>query len=86
MRKAVDQMSKNEREKHDEDWSREHYGQHFGRYPLLPYHDGATCIDMLHAFINETNDILNEAIHSHLVEEHSEPELRTLHRLRCATG
>ena len=78
MRKAVDQMSKNEREKHDEDWSREHYGQHFGRYPLLPYHDGATCIDMLHAFINEMNDILNEAIHSHLVEEHSEPELRTL--------
>eukprot|EP00966_Prymnesium_polylepis_P036110 837690-Prymnesium_polylepis.1 len=33
---------------------------------------------MLHAFVNETNDILNKAIHSHLVEEHSEPELRTL--------
>mmetsp|Transcript_22492 Transcript_22492/g.60317 ORF Transcript_22492/g.60317 Transcript_22492/m.60317 type:complete len:237 (+) Transcript_22492:39-749(+) len=25
-----------------------------------------SCIDMLHAFINETTDILNEAIHSHL--------------------
>ena len=78
LRAEVEAMSEEDREKFDETWSREHYGQHYGRYPLLPYHDGATCTDMLHAFINEVNDALEEAIQSHLMEEHTEPELKAL--------
>ena len=71
-------MSTAEYDAFDEKWSHEHDGQHFNRPPLLPYHDGNTLVDMLHAFINDTNDALLEAFHSHLSEEHSDKQLKDL--------
>ena len=37
-----------------------------------PCRNGATCVDMLHAFINDVNDGLEEAFQQHLTAEHTE--------------
>ena len=59
-------MSDTERAKHDDDWSRENSGQHYGWYPALPYH--AAYPDMLHMNLNQFNACTEEAFHSHLLE------------------
>eukprot|EP00966_Prymnesium_polylepis_P158322 3659482-Prymnesium_polylepis.1 len=71
-------MSEAEFEAFDERWSRKHMGRHWGRFPLLSYHDGMACVDMLHAFINDTNDALSEGFQSHLTEEHTDKALKAL--------
>ena len=65
LRKRVQKMSDAEFDKFDEQWSKDNYGQqqHYGRYPLLPYHDGYVLVDSLHMFLNQFNDACNEAVH-----------------------
>ena len=59
-------MGDAEREKHDEKWSEDNKGQHYGWYPALPYHMAAP--DMLHMSLNQVNAATEEAFHSHLLD------------------
>ena len=77
-RAECDRMTSAQYEAFDEKWSHDHAGQHFNRPPLLPYNDGMTLVDTLHAFINDYNDALTEAFHSHLTEVHTDKELTAL--------
>mmetsp|Transcript_9839 Transcript_9839/g.23909 ORF Transcript_9839/g.23909 Transcript_9839/m.23909 type:complete len:102 (-) Transcript_9839:64-369(-) len=57
-------MTEAEKEAHDEKWSHDNKGQHYGWYPALPYH--ACFPDMLHMNLNQFNSATEEAYHSHL--------------------
>lgn len=65
-RAKTDKMSPDEYEAFDEKWSHEHEGQHFNRAPLLPFHDGMVLVDILHLYLNEFQDAIEEAFQSHL--------------------
>ena len=58
---AVARMSDGEREKFDETWSNENFGQWFGWYPVLPYHYCYTYL--LHLYLNQFNAATEEAFH-----------------------
>lgn len=66
-RLEVDQMTGAQREAFDETWSKENAGQWFGYFPAMPYHHVVT--DMLHLNLNQWNDAITEAFHSHLDEK-----------------
>jgi hypothetical protein len=70
-------MSDAEREAHDEKWSNDNDGQHYGWYPALPYN--AAFPDMLHMNLNQFNSATEEAFHSHLLDEaYTSPVLKRL--------
>jgi hypothetical protein len=52
-------MTEAEKEAHDEKWSHDNKGQHYGWYPALPYH--ACFPDMLHMNLNQFNSATEEA-------------------------
>ena len=62
LRRDVDCMDEPDLKKFLETWARENFGQEFGKYPALPYHD--VCIDYLHAYINEFNGANAAAAHA----------------------
>ena len=77
LRADVDAMGKAARESFLEQWAKDNYGQNFGCFPVLPYHD--VCIDYLHAYINEFNAALHEALHRHLdPEQYSDEEIKEM--------
>mmetsp|Transcript_8852 Transcript_8852/g.26170 ORF Transcript_8852/g.26170 Transcript_8852/m.26170 type:complete len:89 (+) Transcript_8852:145-411(+) len=65
-RLEVDRMNDAKREAFLEAWSKDNKGQCFNYFPALPYHHTVT--DMLHLNLNQWNDAISEAFHSHLVE------------------
>ena len=70
-------MTEAEKEAHDEKWSHDNKGQHYGWYPALPYH--ACFPDMLHMNLNQFNSATEEAYHSHLLDEaYDDPGLKQL--------
>ena len=73
-------MSDQEREDWDEDWSRRHYGQFFGRAPLLPYHEQVP--EVLHLELTQVGDAWYETIQVHLQPESykSQPHLKETSR------
>ena len=73
LRAKVDAMSESEQEKWHDEWSRKHYGQWFGRYPLIPY--DVVVYDELHLAINQFNAITEEAFQSHLSREDAPKEV-----------
>ena len=82
LRAKVDAMSEKDQEKWHDEWSRAHFGQWFGRYPLLPY--DYVVYDELHLAINQFNAITEEAFNSHLSREDGPKELQeTLAKLRA---
>ena len=74
LRRKVETMDDTEREAFHDEWSRVHHGQWFGRYPILPFH--AKVPDTLHLTGNEFNDALDELFQSHLVEPHTDQEIK----------
>lgn len=76
-RLEVDQMTGAQREAFDETWSKENAGQWFGYFPAVPYHHVVT--DMLHLNLNQWNDAITEAFHSHLDEkQYTEADVKTM--------
>eukprot|EP00967_Tisochrysis_lutea_P159061 scaffold327895_cov57-Tisochrysis_lutea.AAC.1 len=78
-RLEVDRMSNAQREEFLEAWSKLNKGQCFGYFPAMPYHHTVT--DMLHLNLNQWNDAIREAFHTHLVEsEFSDSDLKQMVR------
>ena len=79
-RLEVDRMNDAKREAFLEAWSKDNKGQCFNYFPALPYHHTVT--DMLHLNLNQWNDAISEAFHSHLVEsEYTDVDLKQMVRV-----
>jgi len=63
-RAEVARMTEAKREAFGEKWSNENKGQVFGYFPLFPFH--AVVTDLLHLYLNQVNNAVEEAVHSHL--------------------
>mmetsp|Transcript_23618 Transcript_23618/g.67681 ORF Transcript_23618/g.67681 Transcript_23618/m.67681 type:complete len:355 (-) Transcript_23618:143-1207(-) len=57
-------MGEAERDAFDDEWSRQSWGQWFGRYPLIPFHH--VFPDVMHMVHTEFNDMMEELFTSHL--------------------
>eukprot|EP00967_Tisochrysis_lutea_P158598 scaffold324675_cov59-Tisochrysis_lutea.AAC.1 len=63
-RLEVDSMEDTDKETFHDAWSRANKGQWFSYFPAIPYHHTVT--DMLHLNLNQWNDAITEAFHSHM--------------------
>ena len=67
-------MSDKERDVWDEAHARKHFGQLWGQYPVLPYHESG--VDALHLLLNLWKVGIAQSIHVHLHKKFSKPAMK----------
>jgi len=75
-RRKVLLMGEAERDAFDDEWSRQSWGQWFGRYPLIPFHH--VFPDVMHMVHTEFNDMMEELFTSHLKEVHTDEDVKAV--------